>query len=108
MNSNQSRPVPPANTGSKLLDVIADTSLKLIHFERRFDPFFRPAFDAVLRDPLARFVTWLINLQRVDEKLALAEENPPTPISQSSRYCCWRQKCCRAGLTPVGWRRAAS
>jgi len=76
MNSNQSRPVPPANTGSKLLDVIADTTLALVHFERRFDPFFRPAFDAVLRDPLARFVTWLINLQRVDEKLALAEEKP--------------------------------
>jgi len=76
MNSNQSRPVPPANTGSKLLDVIADTTLALVHLERRFDPFFRPAFDAVLRDPLARFVTWLINLQRVDEKLALAEEKP--------------------------------
>ena len=76
MNSNQSRPVPPANTGSRLLDVIADTTLKLVHLERRFDPFFRPAFDAVLRDPLARFVTWLINLQRVDEKLALAEEKP--------------------------------
>jgi len=76
MNSNQSRPVPPANTGSRLLDLIADTTLALVHVERRFDPFFRPAFDAVLRDPLARFVTWLINLQRVDEKLALAEEKP--------------------------------
>jgi len=76
MNSNQSRPVPPANTGSRLLDLIADTTLKLVHLERRFDPFFRPAFDAVLRDPLARFVTFLINAQRVDEKLALAEEKP--------------------------------
>jgi hypothetical protein len=74
MNSNQSRPVPPANTGSKVLDFISDTALALIQFERRFDPFFRPAFDAVLRDPLARFVTFLINAQRVDEKLALAEE----------------------------------
>ena len=76
MNSNQSRPVPPANTGSKLLDFISDTALAFIQFERRFDPFFRPAFDAVLRDPLARFVTFLINAQRVDEKLALAEEKP--------------------------------
>ena len=76
MNSNQSRPVPPANTGSKLLDFISDTALAFMHFERRFDPFFRPAFDAVLRDPLARFVTALINAQRVDEKLALAEERP--------------------------------
>jgi len=76
MNSNQSRPVPPANTGSRLLDLIADTTLKLVQIERRFDPFFRPAFDAVLRDPLARFVTFLINARRVDEKLALAEERP--------------------------------
>ena len=30
----------------------------------------------MLRDPLARFVTALINAQRVDEKLALAEEKP--------------------------------
>ena len=74
MNSNASRPIPPANTGSRVLDVLADTMLALVHFERRFDPFFRPAFDAVLRDPIARFVTFLINAQRVDEKLALAEE----------------------------------
>ena len=74
MNSNVSRPVPPANTGSKFLDVIADTLLAGVHFERRFDPFFRPAFDAVLRDPIARFVTFLINARRVDEGLALAEE----------------------------------
>jgi hypothetical protein len=74
MNSNVSRPIPPANTGSKFLDVLADTMLELVHLERRFDPFVRPAFDAVLRDPIARFVTFLINAQRVDEKLALAEE----------------------------------
>ena len=73
-NSNVSRPVPPANTGSKLLDLLADASLAFVHLERRFDPFFRPAFDAVLRDPIARFVTFLINARRVDEKLALAEE----------------------------------
>ncbi|HET7231907.1 MAG TPA: hypothetical protein VFJ16_17980 [Longimicrobium sp.] len=76
MNSNASRPVPRANTGSKLLDVIADTSLALLQLERRFDPLVRPLFDATLRDPVARFVTWLINSRRVDEKLAIAEEKP--------------------------------
>jgi hypothetical protein len=76
MNSNESRPVPRANTGSRLLDLVADTTLALLHFERRFDPIFRPAFDAVLRDPIARLVTYLINAQRTDEKLALAEEKP--------------------------------
>ncbi len=36
----------------------------LLHLERRFDPFFRPAFDATLRDPIARFVT------RIDQQEA--------------------------------------
>ena len=76
MNSNESRPVPRANTGSKLLDIVADTTLALLHLERRFDPLFRPLFEATLRDPIARFVTYLINAQRVDEKLAIAEERP--------------------------------
>lgn len=74
MNSNTSRPVPRANTGSALLNWIADTSLALIQLERRFDPFFRPAFDAVLRDPLTRLTTFLINAQRTDEGLRIAEE----------------------------------
>jgi hypothetical protein len=46
----------------------------MVQIERRFDPFFRPAFDAVLRDPLARLTTALINLQRPDEGLKIAEE----------------------------------
>jgi hypothetical protein len=76
MNSNTSRPVPAADTGSKLLDWLSDTSLALIHLERRFDPFLRPAFDAVLRDPIARLTTALINRQRPDEGLRIAEERP--------------------------------
>jgi hypothetical protein len=42
--------------------------------ERRFDPFFRPAFDAVLRDPIASLVTALINRKRPNEGLKIAEE----------------------------------
>ncbi|TMH27397.1 MAG: hypothetical protein E6H58_19610 [Betaproteobacteria bacterium] len=57
-------------------DFIANTSLRLLQFERRFDPFVRPAFDAVLRDPVARLTTALINWQRPNEGLALAEERP--------------------------------
>ncbi|MFZ0788842.1 MAG: hypothetical protein WAM94_04375, partial [Chromatiaceae bacterium] len=76
MDSNTSRPVPPADTGSVFLDWLADTLLKAIQLERRIDPFIRPAFDAVLRDPVARLTTFLINLQRRDEGLALAEERP--------------------------------
>ena len=68
MDSNNSRPVPPANTGSAFKNWLSDLSLKIVHFERRFDPWFRPAFDATLRDPLARLVTALINRQRQNEE----------------------------------------
>ena len=42
--------------------------------ERRVDPFFRPALDALLREPLAALVQALINLRRRNEGLRLAEE----------------------------------
>ena len=46
----------------------------LTHLERRFEPFFRPTVNAVLREPSAWLIQALINLQRRDEGLALAEE----------------------------------
>ena len=74
MNSNPDRPIPKANTGSGFLNWLADASTALVHLERRFDPLFRPAFDALLRDPIARLVTALINRKRPDEGLKIAEE----------------------------------
>jgi hypothetical protein len=74
MNSNSSRPVPRANTGSALLDGLNDIFLRLLQLERRFDPYFRPAFDALLRDPLTHLTTALINLNRPNEGLKIAEE----------------------------------
>ena len=74
LGSMTSRPVPPANTGSALLDWISDTSVRLLQLERRIDPWIRPAFDAVLRDPIARVTTALINRRRLDEGLKIAEE----------------------------------
>ena len=76
MNSNTSRPAPPADTGSAILNGLSDLSGALLRLQRRFDPFVRPAFDAVLRDPLARLTTALINWQRTDEGFKLAEERP--------------------------------
>ncbi len=75
-DSNISRPLPKANTGSAFLNWLSDTSTALVHLERRFDPFFRPAFDAVLRDPIAHFTTALINMRRPNEGLKIAEERP--------------------------------
>ena len=74
LGSMTSRPVPPADTGSVILNWISDLSMRLVQLERRIDPWVRPAFDAVLRDPTARLTTWLINLQRRNEGLKIAEE----------------------------------
>jgi hypothetical protein len=76
LNSNTSRPAPRANTGSAFLNLLSDLSTSLVHAERRIDPFVRPAFDAVLRDPIAKLTTALINSRRRNEGFALAEERP--------------------------------
>jgi hypothetical protein len=67
LNSNASRPMPRANTGSALLNFVSNTFTLLLQFERRFDHWLRPPFDAVLRDPIARLVTALINRKRPNE-----------------------------------------
>ena len=47
---------------------------ELLHIERRFEPWFRPALNRVAREPTARLVQYLINRRRRPEGLALAEE----------------------------------
>lgn len=74
VNSNVSRPMPRANTGSWFLNWVSDTFMFLVQMERRFDHWLRPPFDATLRDPVARLVTKLINSRRRNEGLKLAEE----------------------------------
>lgn len=74
LGSMTSRPVPPADTGSVLLDWVSDASVRLLQLQRRIDPWMRPAFDALLRDPIARLTTALINRRRTNEGLKIAEE----------------------------------
>ena len=66
--------LPPADTGSRLLNWIADTSTSLVHLERRLDPFFRRPFDALFRNLLTNVTTALINMKRKNDDLKLAEE----------------------------------
>ena len=73
-DDNPDRPIPKANTGSALLNFLCNTSTKMVQFERRFDPWIRPAFDATFRDPMARLVTALINSRRSNDGLGIAEE----------------------------------
>jgi len=76
MPANPDRPIPPANTGSAILNAIANASTSLVHLERRFDPFIRPLFDATLRDPVATLVTAMINRGRPNLGMKIAEERP--------------------------------
>lgn len=66
--------LPRADTGVGVLNWISNTSVWLFHLERRVDPFFRPAFDALFRERLSLLTTALINKGRKDEGLQLAEE----------------------------------
>jgi hypothetical protein len=45
-----------------------------MYFERRLEPFFRPAFNRAFREPLASSIQCLINWRRPNEGLGLAEE----------------------------------
>jgi hypothetical protein len=73
-NSNNGYGLPPADTGVWLLNWIADASTFLVHLERRFDPFFRRAFDFLFRQFLTNVTTALINMRRKNEGFKLAEE----------------------------------
>jgi hypothetical protein len=53
---------------------VHDTIVALLRVERRFEPFFRPALNAVLREPSAALIQYVINLQRKDEGYRIAEE----------------------------------
>lgn len=48
--------------------------LGMLHFERRLEPFFRPLWNRLFREPCAVVIQFLINWRRRDEGLGLAEE----------------------------------
>src|SRR6476660_8558418 len=68
--------MPRANTGSRFLNWVSNTTMFLLQMERRIDPWLRPIFDSTLRDPVARIVTALMNKKRKDDGLKIAEEKP--------------------------------
>jgi hypothetical protein len=61
-------------SAQRFLRRLHDAVVFLLHVERRFEPFFRPVVDALLREPSAALIQALINLGRRDEGLQLAEE----------------------------------
>src|SRR5664280_1425364 len=59
---------------NRILNLIHQFLLKLLHIERRLEPWFRPQWNTLFREPSARIVQYLVNLRRKDEGLQLAEE----------------------------------
>jgi hypothetical protein len=58
----------------------------LLHFERRFEqPFLRPTFNYLFREPLAWLLTAIINLSRARENIELAEETPQRGEDQDTQ-----------------------
>jgi hypothetical protein len=66
--------LPPANTGNWLLNRISNASIAFVHLERRFDPFFRPLFDALFREALTLATNAVINLGRKNDGMKIGEE----------------------------------
>jgi hypothetical protein len=109
LNSNASRSQPRANTGSPVLNWLSDASTFLVHVESRFDPFVRPAFNALLRDHIARFVTALINRNRPNEGLSIAEERPiPDEEAHLQSIISTFEKQMRALWKPGGFERGGN
>lgn len=109
MNSNASRSQPRANTGSPVLNWVSDASTFLVHVESRFDPFVRPAFNALLRDHIARLVTALINRSRPNEGLRIAEEKPiPDEEAHLQSIISTFEKQMRALWKPGGFERGGN
>jgi len=59
---------------NRILNFIHQFLLKLLHIERRLEPWFRPQWNYLFREPSARVVQYLVNFRRPDEGLQLAEE----------------------------------
>ena len=62
------------NVTMRLLKLLHDLLLEVLHIERRLEPWFRPQLNWLLREPVARVIQYFINLQRKDGGLRLAEE----------------------------------
>lgn len=64
----------PATQPSRLERTAHAALVSVLHAERRFEPFFRPALNRLLREPTARIVQHFINRERPQEGLARGEE----------------------------------
>ncbi len=62
------------NIKMRILRFIHRVALELLHIERRLEPWFRPQWNRIFREPLAGIIQFFINLQRKNKGMRLAEE----------------------------------
>lgn len=78
--------IVPAGSASRFDKAVHSTFATAQRFERRLEPFFRPALNVALREPSAALIQKLINRTRPNLGLALAEErelaNEPETIDR--------------------------
>jgi len=58
----------------RILRFVHRILLEMMHIERRFEPWFRPLWNRIFREPIATVLQFFINLRRPNEGLGLAEE----------------------------------
>lgn len=68
MNKALRRRIYPA------LDLLHRVLVAGLNVERRLEPFFRPTLNRLTREPIANLLQYLINRNRLDYGLGLAEE----------------------------------
>jgi len=61
-------------TKNRILNLIHQFLLKLLHIERRLEPWFSSAVEHSFSRTIRRAVQYLVNLRRQNEGLQLAEE----------------------------------
>ena len=66
--------IEPVQPDSALLLAVHRTLVAGLHVERRLEPFFRRGLNWLVREPMAAFLQYLINRNRPNDGLALAEE----------------------------------
>ncbi|MDN5882153.1 MAG: hypothetical protein L0H37_07260, partial [Nitrosospira sp.] len=59
---------------NRILKAIHNFLIMLLRIERRLEPWFRPQWNYLFREPSAKVIQFLINRRRKNEGLRLAEE----------------------------------
>lgn len=63
-----------ARIKNRILKFLHHVFITLLHVERRLEPYFRPQWNTLFREPCVRLIQYLINRKRPNEGLKIAEE----------------------------------